>query len=176
MHLEVMFVSCMSYVCLLNIHIFTWEPEGRYCCTKSMSITPFWLSTDDISFIWNNISWLRTRKALKMLFNNVWLKQKGIIFIEVMSTEVVPFWFSTKHHWIVIMPFWLSTEHHWIVIMPFWFSTEHHWIVIMPFWLSSDNITTWRLWVAPAFFIRYELTRTKLISHADNHTVGFFHF
>ena len=29
-------------------HIVTWEPEGRYCCTKSMAITPFWLSTDDI--------------------------------------------------------------------------------------------------------------------------------
>ena len=31
-----------------NTHIVTWEPEGRYCCTKSMAITPFWLSTDDM--------------------------------------------------------------------------------------------------------------------------------
>ena len=26
--------------------MFRWEPEGRYCCTKSMAIAPFWLSTD----------------------------------------------------------------------------------------------------------------------------------
>ena len=26
------------------------------------------------------------------------------------------------------------------VIVPFWFSTEHHWIVIMPLWLLADDI------------------------------------
>ena len=26
------------------------------------------------------------------------------------------------------------------VIVPFWFSTEHHWIGITPFWLSTDDI------------------------------------
>ena len=31
-----------------NDNVVTWEPEGRYCCTKSMAITPFWLSTDDV--------------------------------------------------------------------------------------------------------------------------------
>ena len=25
---------------------FRWEPEGRYCCTKSMAIAPFWFSTE----------------------------------------------------------------------------------------------------------------------------------
>ena len=25
-------------------------------------------------------------------------------------TVIAPFWFSTKHRWIVIMPFWLSTD------------------------------------------------------------------
>ena len=38
-----------SSFALLFSHIVTWEPEGRYCCSKSMAITPFWLSTDDIS-------------------------------------------------------------------------------------------------------------------------------
>ena len=28
--------------------MFYQEPEGRYCCTKSMVIAPFWLSTDDV--------------------------------------------------------------------------------------------------------------------------------
>ena len=26
--------------------MFRWEPEGCYCCTKSMVIAPFWLSTE----------------------------------------------------------------------------------------------------------------------------------
>ena len=29
--------------------MFHWEPEGCYRCTKSMVITPFWLSTDDLN-------------------------------------------------------------------------------------------------------------------------------
>ena len=28
-------------------HIVSWEPEGRYRCTISMAIAPFWLPTDD---------------------------------------------------------------------------------------------------------------------------------
>ena len=27
-----------------------------------------------------------------------------------------------------------------MAIVPFWFSTEHHWTASMPFWLSADNI------------------------------------
>ena len=26
--------------------VFRWEPEGHYCCTKSMAIVPFWFSED----------------------------------------------------------------------------------------------------------------------------------
>ena len=26
--------------------MFHWEPEGRYCCTNSMAIAPFWFSTE----------------------------------------------------------------------------------------------------------------------------------
>ena len=26
--------------------MFPWEPEGHYCCTKSMAIAPFWFATE----------------------------------------------------------------------------------------------------------------------------------
>ena len=26
--------------------MFYWEPDGRYCCTKSMALAPFWFSTE----------------------------------------------------------------------------------------------------------------------------------
>ena len=71
----VSFIDCNSHLQALDIvswepegrycrpKMFRWEPEGRYRCTKSMAIsqfwfstehlwsaiTPFWLSTDDIS-------------------------------------------------------------------------------------------------------------------------------
>ena len=32
-----------------------------------------------------------------------------------MSMAIAPFWFSTKHFWIVIAPFWLSTDNLWIM-------------------------------------------------------------
>ena len=39
--------------------IVSWEPEGRYCCTKSMAIAPFWFSTEHR---WSAITpfWLST--------------------------------------------------------------------------------------------------------------------
>ena len=39
--------------------MFRWEPEGRYCCTKSMAIAPFWFSTEHL---WSAIApfWLST--------------------------------------------------------------------------------------------------------------------
>ena len=30
---------------------------------------------------------------------------------------------------------------------PFWFSTKHRWIVITPFWLSTDNMPTCTAWI-----------------------------
>ena len=39
---------------LVNVHVYivSWEPEGRYRCTKSMAIAPFWFSTEHI---WSSI-------------------------------------------------------------------------------------------------------------------------
>ena len=44
---------------LLLYKVFRWEPEGRYCCTKSMAIAPFWLSTEHL---WTAITpfWVST--------------------------------------------------------------------------------------------------------------------
>ena len=33
-------------------NIVSWEPEGRYRCTKSMAIVPFWFSVDDMVLEW----------------------------------------------------------------------------------------------------------------------------
>ena len=33
---------------LTNLHIVSWEPEGRYCCTMSVAIVPFWFSMEHL--------------------------------------------------------------------------------------------------------------------------------
>ena len=52
--------------------MFRWEPEGRYRCTKSMTIAPFWFLLKDVR--------LRTRRALslyKIYDNNALLVLNG---------------------------------------------------------------------------------------------------
>ena len=60
----------------------SWEPEGRYCCTKSMAmapfwfsvehlcsaITPFWLSTDNIIILWYIIAQYESIKCIFIVF------------------------------------------------------------------------------------------------------------
>ena len=48
----------------LFFHIVTWEPEGRYRCTKPMVILPFWLSADDIAWVILNCKSLCSYTAL----------------------------------------------------------------------------------------------------------------
>ena len=42
--------SALLYHFFMFWQYVTWEPEGRYCCTKSMAIMPFWLSTDEYMY------------------------------------------------------------------------------------------------------------------------------
>ena len=55
--LEFIVNICINPHC--RLHIVSWEPEGRYCCTKSMAIAPFWFSTEHL---WAAITpfWLST--------------------------------------------------------------------------------------------------------------------
>ena len=39
-------VKCEGVTAALYCNIFSWEPEGRYWCTNSMTIAPFWFSTE----------------------------------------------------------------------------------------------------------------------------------
>ena len=39
-------VSCELEGCYHYTTLFRWEPEGRYRCTKSMAMAPFWFSTE----------------------------------------------------------------------------------------------------------------------------------
>ena len=48
--------------------MFRWEPEGRYCCTKSMAITSFWFSTEHC---WTRINALLALSRLYSRF--AWL-------------------------------------------------------------------------------------------------------
>ena len=84
---------------------FRWEPEGRYChilCTAIASfwlstehlwvaITPFWLSTDDIS-------WAERQKGINAVRRCSVENQKVDIAINFF-TAISPFWFSTEHLW-----------------------------------------------------------------------------
>ena len=49
--------------------MFRWEPEGRYRCTKSMAIAPFWFSTEHL---WSAITpfWLSTDAIMFPLFSD----------------------------------------------------------------------------------------------------------
>ena len=68
---------------------------------------------------------LRARRALS-LFKDVLLKG---CYRCTKPMVIAPFWFSTKHLWIVIVPVWFSTKHLWIVIAPFWLWTDDFIIV-----------------------------------------------
>ena len=69
--------------------VFHWEPEGRYHCTKSMAIVPFWSSRE--------LCWTALMPFLLSLY-------------KIYAMAIVPFWFSTEHCWTALMPFWLPAD------------------------------------------------------------------
>ena len=74
-------LASLSHILGWLIIIVSWDPEGHY-------------------HLFNSVP-LRTRRALSPF------KVYGISALLVLN-RTMPFWFSTEHHWIVIMPFWFS--------------------------------------------------------------------
>ena len=72
------------YCSYKDVSVSSWEPEGRYCCTKSMAIwsaAPFWLSADDMC---------RTELSLSTIMDVVQYKTNSRIFSN--GAAMGPWW------------------------------------------------------------------------------------
>ena len=98
--------------------IITWEPEGRYCCTKSMAIMPFWLSTDKLCTILLllqiGISWEPGRCYCYTVQNHkgtivIYTHTKSMVLVSALlvlngSMALTTFWFSSSQvNWWYIL-------------------------------------------------------------------------
>ena len=96
--------------------MFRWEPEGRSRCTKSMGISVTLLVLNKTSL--NSDSALQTTSFYFVSWEPEGRYQCSKMFCWELegrsrctkSMGISPFWFSTKHLWIVIVPFWLTSN------------------------------------------------------------------
>jgi len=68
---------------VLTPYMASWESEGSYCCTKSMALAPFWLSTNDIECL--------------QLHIHVYSVESQKEAIAVQSLVLLPFRLSMEH-------------------------------------------------------------------------------
>ena len=78
--------------------MFCWEPEGRYCGTKSMAIAPFWFSTE---YRWSALApfWLSaddfwsTRQEVERFLNTVEPR-----YNEILGTMKITLLYQVSHY------------------------------------------------------------------------------
>ena len=119
--------------------MFHWEPEGRYCCTKSMAIAPFWFSKEHLWFaivpFWlstdNFVYFNQKKKILVVNLQSLYHQLKARSVLSLFSDVLL----RTRRALLLYKS---------MVIVPFWFWMEHCWIVLTPFWLSADDMEIYR--------------------------------
>ena len=94
--------------------MFRWEPEGKYCCTKSVAKTPFWFSMEHHS-----------TASVPFWFS-----------MEHHRTVLVPFWFSAHDIQDRVKNYFLFEKFEW-----FSSQTNFLWMIHFKYnYLSTANI------------------------------------
>ena len=90
--------SCRAHTfmsfCQAHVDIVSGEPEGRYCCTMSMVVTPFWFSADDmlICFSHQNVVAWTNLGTLYLSHGNLKLANEAFQVSQSLEPNYVQCW------------------------------------------------------------------------------------